>query len=87
MPIHEIPEEIRRAISGLETFEEFEGFGKDREKIGDTKKLKFWDKPRALELLGKHLGLFVDKVDHTTGGQPLRFSFALDNANADRSGT
>ena len=41
----------------------------------------------ALGLLGKHLGLFVDKVDHTSGGQPVKFSFALDNANADRTGT
>lgn len=26
---------------------------------------------RALELLGKHLGMFTDRVDHTSGGQPL----------------
>lgn len=41
----------------------------------------------ALGLLGKHLGLFVDKVDHTSGGQPVRFTFALDNANVDRTGS
>lgn len=26
---------------------------------------------RALELIGKHLGILTDKVDHTTGGKPL----------------
>lgn len=26
---------------------------------------------RAHELLGKHLGMFVDRLDHTSGGQPL----------------
>lgn len=50
-------------------------------------KIKMHDKKGALVDLGKHLGLFVDKVDHTSGGQPVRFTFALDNANSDRSGS
>ena len=28
-------------------------------------KIKFWDKTRALEMLAKHFGLLVDKVDHS----------------------
>lgn len=81
LPIKEIPEDVRRAISGVETFEEFDGHGADRVKIGETRKLKFWDKTRALELLGKHLGLYVERVDHTSGGAPVRVSFALDKPN------
>lgn len=84
LPIKEIPEDVRRAISGVETFEEFDGHGVERVKIGETRKLKFWDKTRALELLGKHLGLYVEKVDHTSGGLPVKFSLTLDNANANR---
>ena len=34
----------------------------DREKIGDTQKVKLLDKTKALELLGKHLGMFKEKV-------------------------
>ena len=61
--IQDIDENTRRAISSLETFEEFEGYGEDREKVGDTKKVKLIDKTKALELLGKHLGMFKDKLD------------------------
>lgn len=60
--VQDMPEEVRRAISGIKVFEEFEGFGKDRVKIGEVRELKFWDKPRALELLGKHLKLFTEVV-------------------------
>ncbi len=63
--IHEIPEDTRRAIAGIKVFEEFEGFGKERKKIGETRELKLWNKPEALELLGRHLKLFTDKVEHS----------------------
>lgn len=64
-PIREIPKPIRRMISSLEINELFEGFGKEREQIGHVKKLRFWSKEKALELLGKHLKLFTDKVEHS----------------------
>jgi len=51
LPIHKIPEDVRRAIAGV-----------DVGLVGTTK-LKFWDKPRSLELLGKHLKLFVETVN------------------------
>lgn len=50
------------AISSLETLEEYDGYGEDREKIGDTQKVKLLDKTKALELLGRHLGMFNDKM-------------------------
>lgn len=58
--IHDIPEETRRAMAGVKVYEEFDGFGKDRFQCGETIEVKFWDKPKALELLGKHLKLFTD---------------------------
>ena len=33
--------------------------------------MKTYDKLRALDSLGKHLGMFVDRVDVTSGGKPI----------------
>lgn len=63
--IHEIPEETRRAISAIKVYEEFDGHGKDRFQCGESREVKFWDKPKALEMLGRHLKLFTDKVEHS----------------------
>lgn len=63
-PIKEIPEDVRKAIAGVEILEEFDGYGKDRVQIGWTKKIRFWDKNKALDALGRHLGAFIhDKPD------------------------
>lgn len=61
--IADIDDETAGAISSLETLEEYDGYGDDREKIGDTQKVKLLDKTKALELLGRHLGIFNDKLD------------------------
>lgn len=58
--VADIDSDTAGAISSLETLEEYEGYGDDREKIGDTQKVKLLDKTKALELLGKHLGIFND---------------------------
>lgn len=58
--IVDLEDDIAGAISGVETFEEYEGRGAAREYIGDTKKVKMLDKTKALELLGKHLGMFKE---------------------------
>jgi phage terminase small subunit len=71
-PLADMPEEIRRAISGVDVFEEFAGRGEDREQIGFTKKIRFWDKVKALEMLGRHLRMFSDRVELTgKDGGPL----------------
>lgn len=59
--VADIDSDTAGAISSLETLEEYEGYGDDREKIGDTQKVKLLDKTKALELLGKHLGMFKEK--------------------------
>jgi hypothetical protein len=51
LPLARIPEGVRLAISSIETIEEFSGV---------TRKISFRNKVYALELLGKHLNLWVD---------------------------
>lgn len=63
--MRDMPPEIAKVIAGVEVFEEFDGSGKQREYIGDTKKIKLWDKLRAIELLGKQMKLFIDRVEHS----------------------
>lgn len=70
-PLDEIPEEARRAIASIEVFEEYQGKGKDREFIGYIKKIKLWDKPKALENLGRHLGMFKDNINLTADDELL----------------
>jgi phage terminase small subunit len=65
LPLHEMPEDVRRAISGFEVEELYEGADGEKFSLGKVKKVKFWDKTRGLELLGKHLRLFTDKVEHS----------------------
>ena len=55
-PVSEWGEAIGGAVSRIEVFEEFSGSGRDRIKIGETKKIKFWDKGAAIDKLMKHLG-------------------------------
>lgn len=61
--IKDLDDDTAAALAGVETFQEFDGRGDDREYIGDTKKVKMVDKTKALELLGKHLGMFKEKIE------------------------
>lgn len=62
-PVGQWPESIAKAVAGIETNDLFEGYGKDRERIGETKKVKFWDKLKALELAGKTMAMFTENVE------------------------
>lgn len=67
LPIHDLPDDVAAAIAGVEVDELWEGRGEERRQVGVTRKVKFWDKGRAVELALKHLGLLTDKreVNHT----------------------
>lgn len=53
LTMNEMPEDVRRSIAGI-----------DLDGSGGTK-IKFWNKPQALELLGKHLAMWTDKTEIT----------------------
>lgn len=69
-PIKEIPKKTRKAIAGIKVFEEYEGQGKDRVKIGETRELRLNDKRGALKDLKE---LFYAKRHEISGpdGKPI----------------
>jgi len=58
---NEWDDDTAAAVAGMEITEEYGGRGEERALTGYTKKVKQWEKTRALELLGRHLKLFGDK--------------------------
>lgn len=69
LPLHRMSEDVRRAISSIEVEELYEGRGEERVKIGVLRKVKFWDKKGALELLGKHLRMFAERTPDAPGDE------------------
>lgn len=64
--LKEMDPDVRRCISSIDVEELWDGDKESgRFKCGNVHKLKFHDKLRALELLGKHLKLFTEKVEHS----------------------
>ena len=60
LDIQDIPEDVRRAISGVEVEVLTEWKDGKKNPIGYTKKLKFWDKNKSLETIARHLRMLVD---------------------------
>lgn len=53
-PIHELSDEAAGSLAGVDAYEE----RSEGEVIGTVKKIKTYDKTKALDSLGRHLGLF-----------------------------
>lgn len=58
--IHDLDDHSAGALAGVETYEEKIKTDSESEEItlGQTKKIKTYDKVKALDSLGRHLGLF-----------------------------
>lgn len=61
LPLKDMPEDARRAIS---SFEVETVSPKNGEEFVRISKVKLWSKDRTLEMLGKHHKLFTDVVQH-----------------------
>lgn len=61
-PVSEWGDDLAATIASIEVEELFEGKGEDREHIGRLKKIRFWDKGRALDVLAKHTGVYRDNI-------------------------
>lgn len=74
LPPGEWPEEAAGAVSSLEVVAKpsAETDEKGHKIVEHVHKIKVWDKNSALEKLAKHLGMFVDRVEHTgKNGGPI----------------
>lgn len=65
LPIQQIPEPTRRAIAAYE---------EEPTLTGMKRKVRFWDKGKALDMAGKHLGMFLERMANPDGSplaQPI----------------
>jgi phage terminase small subunit len=69
-PLSEWPGSWRRYLCSFNLAEMFEGRGDDREMVGILKKIKWPDKVKNLELLGRHVAVqaFNDNVKNEISG-------------------
>ncbi len=65
IPIRQLGPREAAAIAGMEVTDLYAGQGDERVAIGQLKKIKIASKLKALELLGRHFSVFVDKVEHS----------------------
>jgi phage terminase small subunit len=59
--IDQLPPDARACLAGFEAV--IKNVAPDDDKTDLVHKIKLWDKVKALELLGKHFGLFVEKIE------------------------
>ncbi len=60
--VSSLENDVSATVSSVESLEEYDGHGDQKVLIGNTKKVKLWDKTKALEMLGRHFKLFSDVV-------------------------
>jgi len=64
-PIRAWPKVWRQYLSGMEVVEMSGANGDDEKMSAVLKKIKWPDKVRNLELIGRTVGAFIERVDHT----------------------
>ncbi|ENP0422095.1 terminase small subunit [Edwardsiella piscicida] len=88
-PVSDWPASWRRYLSGFDLAEMFEGRGDDREMVGILKKIKWPDKVKNLELLGKHVTVQAFREQTSTEltgakGGPIQYSDITDEELKER---
>jgi phage terminase small subunit len=77
--IHKLDDDTAATIASVDVDELFEGSGKEREQVGNTKKIKVWDKNAALEKAMKFHGLYEkDNKQKTDGIESILKEIAKD---------
>lgn len=65
--VEDWPNGIGAIIKEVKVDELYDGFGKERQRVGDTKTVKFWEKTKALEMLMKNMGLLIPEIQIDVG--------------------
>jgi hypothetical protein len=65
LPVSDWPEEMAPAIKKIEIVKRNLDVGDGL--MDEVHKVETWDKLKALELIGKNLGLFTEKIEHSGG--------------------
>ncbi len=66
LPIHQMPEDVRRSLGGIEVVS-YEEDNDGKGSIGKLHKIKIIDKRAALADVAKHLGMFIDRIGGPNG--------------------
>jgi phage terminase small subunit len=85
-PIHDLDDDIAAAIAGVEvvTRPGAEVDENGNRTVEHVHKIRLWDKNSALDKIAKHLGMLVERHEHTgKDGAPIPFTFHLDNAGSE----
>ena len=72
-------------MKSIETKEIFEHNNGERVYVGDLKKVTMNNKEKMIELAGKHLAMFAERVDLTSGGMSLEQIIAQARKKSDES--
>lgn len=61
-------------VVGIESFEEYEGTGKDRKAVGMVRKIKLADRTRYIDMIGRHVNVGAFKPLEVSGpnGGPIQ---------------
>lgn len=79
LPPDKWPDELATVVSSIETEELFDFVGRSKVQTGVTKKVKMWEKVKALETLIKMLGYNpADKLNlQGDDGEPVKFNITM----------
>jgi phage terminase small subunit len=83
-PIHELDDDSAALIASVETEEIYAGTGKERQSVGLARKVKQWDKGKALDLCMAYLGLGMHNTRDPAEGGGLSLTINLSRSGRDR---
>lgn len=87
-PSYTLTDHQAAAIAQVVEAEKFvKSLGKGEQLMSRERTIKLHDKLGTLKLLGQHVGLFADRVEHTgKDGAPLTFTIAIDRKDDQDAG-